>query len=108
MKTRIFLSVLLVLAAVAFCQQPVFADFDVNWKYSWDNSSLKGTDYIASWLVGNGYYSDPVAAKAFATTGYIGYKSSDPDPFYWNETGTDTTFKIVQEIAVPRKHFSRS
>ena len=99
MKARIFLSVLLVLAAVIFCQQSAFAEFSVNWQYSWDNPSLKGTDYVANWLVGNGYYSDPTAAKAFATTGYIGHNYADPDPFYWNQGGSATTFKIVQEIA---------
>jgi len=93
MKIRIFLSTLLVLASVV----PAFAEFDVNWQASWDDPSKLGTDYLADWLVANGYYSDTATAKAFAETGYIGYDSGDLDPFFWN--GGSTTFEIVQEIA---------
>ena len=92
-------AVLLIVAVIMLYPNLAHARFGVDWRNSADNPSMKGTDYLATWLVDNNYYTNLNTAKAFARTGYIGHDRSDADPFYWNMGKDSTTFKVEQEIA---------
>jgi hypothetical protein len=79
---------------------PAFAEFNVDWGKSWDNSNKYGYDYLADWLVGNGYYTSENKADAvkFAINGYMGKEGSGtPSHFYWDSG--KYTFTLEQEIA---------
>lgn len=81
-------------------QKDAFCSFDVDWGKSCDPdlTNLTGDHLMAQWLVGTGYYNNFNDAGLFARTGYIGYDSSDNDPFYWSLT-KPVTVEIVQEAA---------
>lgn len=86
---------------VLFCgNHNAFAEFDVDWGNSWDSGlqEYTGDQLIAQWLVDNDYYGDLGAAEDFASTGYIGYGASDPDPYFWDLQGP-FTIEIVHENA---------
>ncbi len=88
----------MVLILILICQPVAFPSFLVNWGNSWDAGDGPGYEFIANWLVSNGYYSNLNDAKNYAQFGYIGRNSSDPDPFYWN-LPQGAIVEIVQEIS---------
>lgn len=92
-----FILVLIFLSWAVLGNKSAEASFAVNWGYSWDPGDGPGYDFIAEWLVNSGYYSNIDAARTFARTGYIGYNTSDPDPYYWTWPLHDV--EIVLEIA---------
>lgn len=79
-------------------QPSALSSFLVNWGNSFDPGDGPGYEFIANWLVNNGYYSNLNDAKNFAQFGYIGYNPADGDPFYWN-LPQGASVEIVQEIS---------
>jgi len=94
-RNLIIASIVIVFTLV--CSHSAHA-FVVSWGNSWDPDYTPGYDYLAQWLVDNGYKSNITDATNTARYGYIGYGASDPDPFYWNNPH-GFTVEIVQEIA---------
>lgn len=92
-----FILVLLFLSWAALGNKSAEASFTVNWGNSWDPGDGPGYDFLAKWFVNNGYYANIDSARTFARTGYIGYNTSDADPYYWTWPLNDV--EIALEIA---------
>ena len=87
-----------VLFFILACQPNAHPSFIVNWGNSWDPGNGPGYEFIANWLVNNGYFTNLNDAKNFAQFEYIGHKPTDPDPFHWN-LPQGAIVEIVQEIS---------